>query len=246
MKNLVSGKFIILWSCIAMLISWQARADAVTEQQDTTPKIAFQATTESVVQEDKVQVVLNSQLQTSKLSKKQSQLLEQRVETLIQQLGQYKAIKVVENYRNSFANYNNQGKVTGWTLQATITLESGDFTQIAEFISDLPDNFNLSATNFFVSPEKRKQQEAEMLTTLLAEIQQKAEVIRKELHREQYRIVNINIARDRAGYMLAREAPMSLAKANVQQEADNSGLSFTPGETRLMMSADVVISLSEK
>ncbi len=86
----------------------------------------------------------------------------------------------------------------------------------------------------------RKHQEAEMVKTLLALARQQAEVIKTELHREQYHIININL--NNSGYMAARAAPMRLAKA---QEVENS-LGFTPGETHLTMSADVVISLSEK
>ena len=228
------------------LLSWQVKADVATDKTEALPKITFQVTTESIVPEDRLQVVVRSELQTEKLSKKQSQQLEQRVETLVKQLESYKNIKMVNNHRDSYANYNNQGKISGWTLQAEITLETHDFAEMAALVSELPNNFSVAYSRFFVSPEKRKQQEDEMLKTLLAEVQQQADMIKNTLQREQYRLVNMNIMRERnVGYMMTRESPMLLAKSAAQQDSEN-GLSFTPGETRLTMSANVVISLSEK
>ncbi|MFU2054606.1 SIMPL domain-containing protein [Gallibacterium anatis] len=225
-----------------MFFIGQVQADnSASTQLDTLTKVSYQVTTETVVKEDKVQVVLNTQIQTNKLTKKVNQTLEQRIEDLIPVLAQhYPALKVVGNQRNSYANYSNEGKVNGWTLAADITLESDDFSQVAMFISELPNDFRVKNTNFFVSTEMRKHQEAEMVKTLLALAQQQAEVIKTELHREQYHIININL--NNSGYVAARAAPMRLAKA---QEVENS-LGFTPGETHLTMSADVVISLSEK
>lgn len=225
-----------------MFFIGQVQADnSALTQLDTLTKVSYQVTTETVVKEDKVQVVLNTQIQTNKLTKKVNQTLEQRIEDLIPVLAQhYPTLRVVGNQRNSYANYSNEGKVNGWTLAADITLESDDFSQVAMFISELPNDFRVKNTNFFVSTEMRKHQEAEMVKTLLALARQQAEVIKTELHREQYHIININL--NNSGYVAARAAPMRLAKA---QEVENS-LGFTPGETHLTMSADVVISLSEK
>lgn len=231
---------------VGMFFIGQVQADnSVSTQLDNLSKVSYQVTTESVVKEDRVQVVLNTQIQTNKLTKKARQALEQRIDDLIPQLAKYyPALRVVGNQRNSYANYSNEGKVIGWTLEASLTLESGDFAEVAIFISELPNDFRVQNTNFFVSTEMRKQQEAEMVKTLLALAQQQAEVIKTELHRERYHIININL--NNSGYMATRAMPMRLAKTAVAEQAANDGLSFTPGETRLMMSADVVISLSEK
>src|SRR5699024_7489268 len=106
-----------------MFFIGQVQADnSASTQLDTLTKVSYQVTTETVVKEDKVQVVLNTQIQTNKLTKKVNQSPEQRIEDLIPVLAQhYPALRVVGNQRNSYANYSNEGKVNGWTLAADIT-----------------------------------------------------------------------------------------------------------------------------
>ncbi|WP_065230930.1 SIMPL domain-containing protein [Gallibacterium genomosp. 1] len=228
--------------CCLMMVASPVKAEPTNSEE--TLKVSFRVSAETVVPQDKVQLIISTQLTGEHLSAKSSQEIEERVEKAVTKIKQYKNIKLSNNQRQSYANYDQKGKMASWTLKANLVLESSSFSEIAQFVSDLPKDFLVQSTKFFVSTELQKQQRDKLLQSLLTQVQQQAELIKSGLHYNQYRIINMNIDQNNVDYMM-RAAPLRMAKVAEIQE-DGNAVSFTPGESQLSIEANVVIALSEK
>jgi predicted secreted protein len=103
------------------------------------------------------------------------------------------AIKVQTlNYRQE-ALYKNQ-TVTGWKVRQSIRLESTDAAALSTLIGELQNRLSVASIRYTLSPDVRARIEDVLIAKALARFKRRGELISLELGRQDYRIVNLDVA----------------------------------------------------
>lgn len=92
----------------------------------------------------------------------------------------------------TFPTYQNQ-KVTGWSVQQSIRLESKNPEQLSQLVGELQKTLKIEAINYLVSPENLRSTEDRLMSEALKAFQQRAELITRELGRKRYRMVALEV-----------------------------------------------------
>jgi predicted secreted protein len=83
--------------------------------------------------------------------------------------------------------------LTGWRVQQSIRLESKDSAALSELIGELQKELAVSNISYTISPERRKQVEGELISKGIAAFTQRAQQVTKDLGRQQYRLVQMQV-----------------------------------------------------
>lgn len=102
-------------------------------------------------------------------------------------------IEVVAHGITNQVEYNDKGKVVGWTAEGSIQLTSKQFETIANVLDQLGDNVAIRTIAFSVSPEKMASLEDEMTLDIIKQFQHKADVIQKGLNAKHYVLSDIQL-----------------------------------------------------
>lgn len=92
----------------------------------------------------------------------------------------------------TFPTYQNQ-KVTGWSVQQSIRLESKNARQLSQLVGELQQTLKIETIDYQVSPENLRSTEDRLMSEALKAFQQRAELITRELGRKRYRIVALEV-----------------------------------------------------
>ncbi len=146
------------------------------------------------------------------------------------------AIEVTAQGITHNVEYNEKGKVVGWTAEGNIQLKSKQFENLAKVLDQLGDKVAIRYIHFSVSPEKMVSLEDEMTLDIIKQFQHKAEVIQKGLNAKQYVLSDIQLDTPNSahqGYpsprvMYAMEASaMKMKSDNLPLEAGKETISAT-------------------
>ena len=92
----------------------------------------------------------------------------------------------------TFPTYQNQ-KVTGWSVQQSIRLESKNTQKLSHLIAELQKTLKVESINYQVSPEILRITEDRLMSEALKAFQQRAELVTRELGRKRYRVVALEV-----------------------------------------------------
>lgn len=95
------------------------------------------------------------------------------------------------NYQ-TFPTYQNQ-KMTGWSVQQSIRLESKHIDKLGRLIGDLQKTLKVESIAYQVAPETLRSTEDRLMSEALKAFQQRAEQVTRELGRKRYRIVVLDV-----------------------------------------------------
>ncbi|MGV6987867.1 SIMPL domain-containing protein [Testudinibacter sp. P80/BLE/0925] len=178
-----SGMFLL-----ATALPTQAAADKDHEPQ----RVNFNVEVLRQVERDTMQVVLYAQ-ESGKTLKAISETVTQKLNLAVEE-AKKRNIQTGMTNRRTYINYDKQGKPSGWTDYAEITLESQDFTALSELIAATGEQLAVQNTNFTVSQTRKLALEQALTEEVLQAFKQKAELISKNLSAKSYRVANLDIS----------------------------------------------------
>jgi predicted secreted protein len=85
------------------------------------------------------------------------------------------------------------GNLTGWRVRQSVSLESGDATQLSGLIGKLQERLRLQSLGYGLSEQRRKSAEDELVTRAIGAFQERAKLVTGQLGRPGYRLVNMDV-----------------------------------------------------
>ncbi len=161
------------------------------DSEPTYDRVSLSASAEREVENDLLVAVLFAEHQAQR-----QQTVSQAVNVAIRwALDKAKAIdgvKVQTTQYNTSPLYDKK-IITGWRARQSIRLESKSAEALSDLIGELQERLSIGSVNYAVSKAARDAAEESLTTLALAQYRQRAELVTKELGRNTYRIVQINI-----------------------------------------------------
>ena len=87
----------------------------------------------------------------------------------------------------------NKSRITGWRVRQELKLTSADHTALGSTIGNLQSRMAVQSIAYQVSDQARKQAEDQLIVEALQNFQTRARLVAKQMGRDDYRVVNINI-----------------------------------------------------
>lgn len=199
-------------------ISFNVEADQAVDNDEVTATLykKAQATTPKKIATE-LNTAMNQALSTAKL---------------------YPTVTATTGQQSTYPQYNEEGKIIGWTGTVSINLKSNDFAKTSELVAKLQDNLVVQNIQFGVSEEKQKQLEKDLIKKASLQFKEQAKSLAETWDMSGYKIVNVSINTN-GGYrpqpiMMMRDAS---AKSSVPAQ------DFEAGNTRLSVTANGTIEL---
>lgn len=85
------------------------------------------------------------------------------------------------------------GRVTGWQVRQSIQLKSKDSKILSGLLGRLQEKLRIENINYGISPEVKASTEDELVTTVLNSFKKRAEQIKTNMGRSDYRIVRLEV-----------------------------------------------------
>lgn len=123
---------------------------------------------------------------------KLTDLVNQKTALVLDAVKNFPDIEAETSGYNTRPIYDN-GKITAWQVSQQLTLETGNFDQMSQFIADISSLANIQAMQFQVSDEKAEQVKQELLRQAIANFKDKAKLVASEFDRSGYELVNLSI-----------------------------------------------------
>lgn len=133
-------------------------------------------------------------------------------------------VKAQTTQYNTSPVYNNN-TIKGWRARQSLQLESKDPKAFSDLIGQLQEKLGVESIGYSVSKESRDAAEQGLIDQALAQFQQRATLIARNLGRSGFRLVRINVGSG-GGYAppIAYRAEMRMAKADVAAPALAAGV----------------------
>lgn len=154
------------------------------------------------------------------------------------------AIRHVDQVKHQTMNYQtsplyNNRTIVGWTVSQQIRLESLKVEQLTSLVGNLQDQLNVTAMQFEISPERRKETESQLITEALAAFTEKARLVTTALGAKDFRLVTISV--NEGGNMPIRQA-YAMEMAVVRSAAPAPEVAA--GESRVAVTINGTVQLS--
>ena len=119
-------------------------------------------------------------------------LVNQKTALVLDAVKNFKDIEAETSSYNTRPVYKN-GNISSWQVSQQLTLETGNFDQMSQFIADISSLANIQAMQFQVSDDKAEQVKQDLLKQAIANFRDKASLIASEFDRSGYELVNLSI-----------------------------------------------------
>ncbi len=122
-----------------------------------------------------------------------SRKVNQKINWALNNLKQYKTIKVETESYSTNPVYN-KNQIVAWRVRQSIKLESKDMSLMSDVLGEMQQQLKLSGISFDVSREKREEKTQSLIDEALTAYNKRATQIAKKLNFQSYKIVNINVS----------------------------------------------------
>ena len=230
------------FSYSALLLSLALSTTAFAQSNETINYnlINIQAEASRQVSNDEMNAVLyieKSNKQPTELANQINQLMSQAVQTA----KKYPSIKIETGSQSTYPIYDNDSqKLKEWRGRAEIRIESTDFKNASQLISELQQNFQTQSINFTVSDAQRKKVENELVVEASKNFQQRAQTLSQAWNKSGYNLVNINLNTSNYGGQPVPRMAMMKASSNSLEIADQQ---MAGGESKISVNASGTIQL---
>ena len=119
-------------------------------------------------------------------------LVNQKTALVLDAVKNFKDIEAETSSYNTRPIYKN-GTISSWQVSQQLTLETGNFDQMSQFIADISSLANIQAMQFQVSDDKAEQVKQDLLKQAIANFRDKASLVASEFDRSGYELVNLSI-----------------------------------------------------
>ena len=135
--------------------------------------------------------------------------------------------------------YANGRRIVGWVARQTLRLESEAAAALSELLGDLQERVAIQSVNYDVSRHAREAAEEELITEALAKFNRRAELVARDLGRDGFRIVRINI--NAAGGI---PSPRVFYESRLEATADVAAPSIEAGVQTVTVSINGTVELN--
>ena len=217
-----------LWVTVLLFCAAAFAMPAVSlaDSEQAEDQVSFRVEVGRDVENDLVTAILNVTAEALKPAK----LADTINSTMTWALEQVRANQKVKSRSGAYQTYPvyEDKRIVRWRGRQELQLESQDADQLSELVGTLQSRLQIHSLQFSVSPDKRRQVEDKLTEQALAAYQQRAEIIRKSLGAQGYKLLEVNI--DTAGQNrpippLRAEAVSMLSRSSVSQPAMEQGTS---------------------
>lgn len=151
----------------------------------------------------------------------------------------FEGVKVATGQAHTYPVYGRDQKLVGWRGRVEVRLESRDFPAVAQLAAKLQPTMQLGGVGFAVSTELRRRVEDELIAEAIAAFRARAEVARKALGGQSYRIRRVALG---AGGVAPPPRPLAMARV-APAMAEAPAPVFEGGETRVQVVAHGTIEV---
>ena len=131
-------------------------------------------------------------------------------------------------------------QITAWRSRQTLVVKSRDTALLSQLLTRLQPYVQLENMQYDISDSVRQAVENELISTAITHFQQRADIITKNLGRQKYRLVDMNI-------VTSQPRPQMLqARAMSMQDEAAAAPSIQPGtrEVQVSVSGKIEIQLN--
>lgn len=130
-----------------------------------------------------------------------------------------------------------QQRLSGWRVRQSLRLESRDIAALSQLIGKLQERLAVGQVGYRISPQRRNAVEEKLVVEAIDRFKKRAALVAKEIGRNRYRLVSMNIN--------TRGGPAQpVARAQVSMMTESRGApSFEAGVQTLQVSISGVIEL---
>lgn len=119
-------------------------------------------------------------------------LVNQKTALVLDAVKNFKDIEAETSSYNTRPIYKN-GTITSWQVSQQLTLETGNFDQMSQFIADISSLANIQAMQFQVSDARAEKVKKALLKQAISNFKDKAGLVATEFDRSSYELVNLSI-----------------------------------------------------
>lgn len=202
-------------------------------------QVSFSTEAKQEVANDELRASLYKKIQANN-SKDLSRQMTEIMNKSLAIAKKYKDIEVTTGQQSSYPRYDKNGKITGWTGQASIDLKTQNFQQASQLIADLQDFLVIEDLNFVVSEQTRDKVQQQLRIKATQQFQQQANIIKQAWKAKSYRLINVSLNSDSSQYPYARPKVMGLMMADAAAVPQQD---FASGNSVVSVSANGTIEL---
>lgn len=212
---------VLLACCLFVLLPGMAVAD----KDQVTDQVSFQVGVSREVDNDRVVALLTVDAE----DRDPAQLADSVNQSMAWALERARADKLVSVRTGGYQTYPvyDERKIVRWRARQELYLESGDVDRLSQLTGRLQEQLQVQSLQFSVSQDRRKEVEARLVEQVLADYQQRADLIARALGAKSYQLVEVAVhTAERDHPVPLRAEAMSLAsRAAVTPPAMESGTS---------------------
>ncbi len=86
-----------------------------------------------------------------------------------------------------------QRRLSAWRVRQSLRLESKDIADLSQLIGKLQERLTVDRVGYRISVQRRNTVEENLITEAIALFQRRAELVAKQMNRDRYRVVQMNI-----------------------------------------------------
>ncbi len=201
-------------------------------------QISFTSEVKTEVDNDEVQATMSKKVQT-KDAKHLATKLNSAMNNAMKIAKRYPTVTVTTGQNSTYPSYDKNGKINGWTGQASINIKSTDLEATSELIANLQEDLILGNLNFAVSKKRQDEIEKQMLVQASKQFQQQAQTLTSAWGANSYNVVNVQLNTGSNYYQPMRATGMYEMKA----AASVPDQDFESGNSTITVTANGTIEL---
>ncbi|MDO5650608.1 MAG: SIMPL domain-containing protein [Moraxella sp.] len=234
-------KNLIRTSITALALSGVATVAMMAHANDNTyNRLSFGVSAHEKIANDEITARLSKTV-SAKDSKTIATQLNPIMNHALSLKNKYPEVTLTTGSQYSHPTYDKNGKITGFTTQASITLKSQNNEQIGQFIADLQENFVLDGLDFSVSDKRQQEVKNRLKTQAIKDFTNEAQSLSTLWGASGYRLVNANLDHSNAYY---RSTSAVFEAAPAAYGAKIATPEFEAGESQLTYSINGTIELT--
>lgn len=162
------------------------------ETQTHYDRVSLNASSSIKVPQDELQATLYAISEGEEADKTAAEV-SQHMQRALSILERQKEIKAQTGSFSTQPVYS-KDKITGWRTRQNLQLKSSNAAQLSQLLGRLQNHLSIQNIRYGVSEAERTKAENILIETALKNFQHRARLITHSMHREKYRLIDINIS----------------------------------------------------
>ncbi|MCF6257363.1 MAG: SIMPL domain-containing protein [Gammaproteobacteria bacterium] len=175
-----------------IMVSLLSAATMASEDNDTHyDRISLLATASDEIENDILETTLSVQREGNNPSE-----LSEEVNTTIQwAITEAKKVSGVTVQTMGYQTnpVYQQRRLSAWRVRQSLRLESKDIAKLSQLIGKLQERLTVDRVGYRISVQRRNTVEENLITEAIALFQQRSKLVAKQMNRDRYRVVKMNI-----------------------------------------------------